>query len=153
MGSLADVADALIDWLAQAGSPAGPAEWAERCRALLAVFFDAADERERATLSALHDALRTWLEACDAAGFDQAVDLDVAREAWLAGVDAPGLGRRFRAGGVTFCTLLPMRAIPFPVVCLLGMNDGDYPRRGVRSDFDLMGRPGRQRPRCDRLSP
>jgi exodeoxyribonuclease V gamma subunit len=74
------------------------------------------------------------------------VDLAVAREAWLAGVDEQGLGRRFRAGGVTFCTLLPMRAIPFEVVCLLGMNDGDYPRRGSRSDFDLMGRPGHQRP-------
>jgi exodeoxyribonuclease V gamma subunit len=36
--------------------------------------------------------------------------------------------RRFKAGGVTFCTLLPLRAIPFEVVCLLGMNDGDYPR-------------------------
>ena len=70
----------------------------------------------------------------------------MAREAWLAGVDEPGLGRRFRAGGVTFCTLLPMRAIPFEVVCLLGMNDGDYPRRGLRSDFDLMARPGQQRP-------
>ena len=59
------------------------------------------------------------------------MDLAVAREAWLAGIDEPGLGRRFRAGGVTFCTLLPMRAIPFEVVCLLGMNDGDYPRRGM----------------------
>jgi len=97
-------------------------------------------------VAALHDTLRAWLEACAVAGFEQPVDLAVAREAWLAGIDEPGLGRRFRAGGVTFCTLLPMRAIPFEVVCLLGMNDGDYPRRGSRSDFDLMGRPGHQRP-------
>ncbi|MEG1771380.1 MAG: exodeoxyribonuclease V subunit gamma, partial [Comamonas sp.] len=53
---------------------------------------------------------------------------------------------RFRAGGVTFCTLMPMRAIPFEVVCLLGMNDGDYPRRAMRSDFDLMALPGQLRP-------
>jgi exodeoxyribonuclease V gamma subunit len=39
-----------------------------------------------------------------------------------------------------------MRAIPFEVVCLLGMNDGDYPRRGTRSDFDLMGLMGNSRP-------
>src|SRR5690606_22987741 len=38
------------------------------------------------------------------------------------------------------------RAIPFEVVCLLGMNDGDYPRRTPRSDFDLMALPGQQRP-------
>jgi exodeoxyribonuclease V gamma subunit len=38
-----------------------------------------------------------------------------------------------------------MRAIPFRVVCLLGMNDGDYPRAQPPFDFDLMGkdyRPG-----------
>ncbi len=145
-GSLADLVDALNDWFAQARSGATPTVWAERGRALLQAFFDPIDERDRATVAALNDALRAWLEACAAAGFEQAVDLAVAREAWLSGVDEPGLGRRFRAGGVTFCTLLPMRAIPFEVVCLLGMNDGDYPRRGSRSDFDLMGRPGQQRP-------
>jgi exodeoxyribonuclease V gamma subunit len=56
------------------------------------------------------------------------------------------VARRFKAGGVTFCTLLPLRAIPFQAVCLLGMNDGDYPRRGARSDFDLMALRGMARP-------
>ncbi|WP_163103843.1 exodeoxyribonuclease V subunit gamma, partial [Acinetobacter baumannii] len=37
-----------------------------------------------------------------------------------------------------FCTLMPMRAIPFRLVCLLGMNDGDYPRQQSPLDFDLM---------------
>jgi exodeoxyribonuclease V gamma subunit len=39
-----------------------------------------------------------------------------------------------------------MRAIPFRVVCLLGMNDGDYPRRISPPDFDLMARAGQHRP-------
>ena len=39
-----------------------------------------------------------------------------------------------------------MRSIPFEVVCLLGMNDGDYPRSSRRSDFDLMALPGQHRP-------
>jgi exodeoxyribonuclease V gamma subunit len=46
---------------------------------------------------------------------------------------------------VTFATLMPMRAIPFRQVCLLGMNDGDYPRSRMPMDFDLMAldyRPG-----------
>ncbi|MBU2830513.1 exodeoxyribonuclease V subunit gamma, partial [Acidithiobacillus ferriphilus] len=46
----------------------------------------------------------------------------------------------------TFCTLLPMRAVPYPLVCLLGMNEGDYPRRSPRLDFDLMALPGMARP-------
>ena len=33
---------------------------------------------------------------------------------------------------------MPMRAIPFRHICLLGMNDGDYPRQVPAVDFDLM---------------
>ena len=145
-GSLADLLTALTDWWREAGTEATPTVWGERLRALQARIFDPANERERLTLSAALDALRDWLEACDTAGFDQPVPLSVVREAWLAGIDAPHLDRRFRAGGVTFCTLLPMRAIPFEAVCLLGMNDGDFPRRTDRSDFDLMGLQGQRRP-------
>jgi exodeoxyribonuclease V gamma subunit len=46
--------------------------------------------------------------------------------------------RRFFGGGVQFATLMPMRSIPFKCVCLLGMNDGDYPRSQTPRDFDLM---------------
>ena len=146
VGALANVVEALSAWWVQASTPGTPSEWAVRCRALVDAFMQPNDEHERLSVAALHDALRDWLAACETASFDAPVALPVAREAWLSGIDAPGLGRRFRAGGVTFCTLLPMRAIPFEVVCLLGMNDGDYPRRSPRSDFDLMGLAGQQRP-------
>jgi exodeoxyribonuclease V gamma subunit len=48
------------------------------------------------------------------------------------------LQQRFFGGGVQFSTLMPMRAIPFKGVCLLGMNDGAYPRQSTPRDFDLM---------------
>ncbi len=41
---------------------------------------------------------------------------------------------------------MPMRAVPFRVVCLLGMNDGDFPRRSPQADFDLLALPGMHRP-------
>ena len=44
----------------------------------------------------------------------------------------------FLTGGVTFCSMLPMRAIPFKVICLLGLNDGMYPRSGRKKSFDIM---------------
>ena len=46
----------------------------------------------------------------------------------------------FLSGGVTFCSLLPMRAIPFQVVCLLGMNETDFPRTQIRPGFDHVAR-------------
>ncbi len=43
-------------------------------------------------------------------------------------------------GGMTFCAMLPMRSIPFRVICLLGMNDDAYPRQTKPLGFDLMAR-------------
>ncbi len=145
-GTLAALLDTLGAWWRQAREPAPPPVWAQRLRALLQALFDAGDDTERALLAALDAALSGWLQATEAAGFEGELPLAVVREAWLGALDAPGGGQRFRAGGVTFCTLLPLRAIPFEVVCLLGMNDGDYPRRAPRSDFDLMALPGQARP-------
>lgn len=145
-GCLADLLGALQAWWALAATPVAPLAWAERGRWLMEAFFLAQDEQERQTLAALQAAMTQWLNACDTAEFAQDIELPVASEAWLSGMDLPTLNRRFKAGGVTFCTLMPMRAVPFELVCLLGMNDGDYPRRSSRSDFDLMGLPGQQRP-------
>jgi exodeoxyribonuclease V gamma subunit len=145
-GSLAHLLQALIGWWQTATQDATPASWAERGRALLAAMFKPRDDNDRNALSALDQALTDWVRACGEAGFAQAVPLAVARSAWLEALKTPRLEQRFRAGGVTFCTLMPMRAIPFKAVCLLGMNDGDYPRRSPRADFDLMGLPGMSRP-------
>ncbi len=145
-GSLAHLLQTLADWWQRTQSEATPGAWREHAQWLLGVLFKAVDEIDTLALSALSDGLDYWLRACEQAGFAQAVGLAALRQGWLDALQVPSLAQRFRAGGVTFCTLMPMRAIPFEVVCLLGMNDGDYPRRTQRSDFDLMGQRGMFRP-------
>ena len=41
----------------------------------------------------------------------------------------------FRTGQLTMCTMVPMRSVPHRVVCLLGVNDGVFPR-GTHADGD-----------------
>ena len=41
----------------------------------------------------------------------------------------------FRTGALTLCTMTPMRSVPHRVVCLLGLDDGVFPRR-VHADGD-----------------
>jgi exodeoxyribonuclease V gamma subunit len=43
----------------------------------------------------------------------------------------------FRTGHLTVCTLVPMRSVPHRVVCLLGLDDGAFPRRAPRDGDDL----------------
>ncbi len=44
----------------------------------------------------------------------------------------------FRTGHLTVCTLVPMRSVPHRVVCLLGLDDGAFPRRTARDGDDLL---------------
>ncbi|UBQ42291.1 exodeoxyribonuclease V subunit gamma [Comamonas thiooxydans] len=145
-GSLASLLGRMLQWWQTAATAAAPEVWAQRFRSLMDDFFVAQGDEDQALCAALDTALVGWQAACEQAGFDALIPLEVAQEAWLQALSEPALNQRFRAGGVTFCTLMPMRAIPFEVVCLLGMNDGDYPRRATRVDFDLMALPGQQRP-------
>ncbi|PWF41526.1 exodeoxyribonuclease V subunit gamma [Massilia glaciei] len=145
-GSLAQLLETLLAWRARLALAHTPAQWGEQARALLAAFFDAGEEGDRLTLAQLGEALQGWLEKCEGAEFDEAVPLAVLREAWLGALDEPTLNHQFVSGGVTFCTLMPMRAVPFRVVCLLGMNDGDFPRRAPKADFDLLALPRMTRP-------
>ncbi|WP_332876985.1 exodeoxyribonuclease V subunit gamma [Massilia sp. S19_KUP03_FR1] len=145
-GSLAQLVEALLHWRAALAVERTPAEWGEQARLLLAAMFKADEEEDRITLAQLTEALQSWLEICEAADFTEKVPLAVLREAWLGGLDEPTLNHQFVSGGVTFCTLMPMRAVPFKVVCLLGMNDGDFPRRAPKADFDLLALPGMARP-------
>jgi exodeoxyribonuclease V gamma subunit len=146
VGPLADLLERLgAHWRAMA-IPAPAEVWGERLRALMRDFFNATDPDDRMREQRLLDALDTWERACTDARFDVPVPVDVVREAWLGQMDDGGLSKRFLAGAVSFGTLMPMRAIPFRLVCLLGMNDGDYPRARPPMDFDLMARPGAWRP-------
>ncbi len=109
------------------------------------LFFLPSSEHDDYLLGQLEQLRETWLVTCESVGLQDELPLTVVREAWLAGLDQGRLSQRFLAGAVNFCTLMPMRAIPFKLVCLLGMNDGDYPRAQPPLDFDLMGsdyRPG-----------
>jgi exodeoxyribonuclease V gamma subunit len=46
----------------------------------------------------------------------------------------------FRTGTLTVCTLVPMRSVPHRVVCMIGMDDGAFPRRGVADGDDVLAR-------------
>jgi exodeoxyribonuclease V gamma subunit len=74
------------------------------------------------------------------ARFGAPVTLEVVRGFLSARLDRERIGHGFLSGGVTFCALLPMRSIPFQVVCLIGMNHDAFPRIQQPLSFDLIAR-------------
>ncbi|WP_019972517.1 exodeoxyribonuclease V subunit gamma [Mycobacterium sp. 141] len=46
----------------------------------------------------------------------------------------------FRTGTLTVCTMVPMRSVPHRVVCLVGLDDGVFPRLGSVDGDDALAR-------------
>jgi exodeoxyribonuclease V gamma subunit len=46
----------------------------------------------------------------------------------------------FRTGTLTVCTMVPMRSVPHRVVCLVGLDDGDFPRTQATDGDDVLAR-------------
>ncbi|MCK5648161.1 MAG: exodeoxyribonuclease V subunit gamma, partial [Gammaproteobacteria bacterium] len=72
------------------------------------------------------------------AHYDKKLPLSVIRDFLLNHFSQPEPGRQFMAGQVTFCSMVPMRSVPFRVIAVLGLNDGEFPRQRQPMGFDLM---------------
>lgn len=58
----------------------------------------------------------------------------------------------FITGRITFCAMLPMRSIPFRIICILGLNDNTFPRMKTGLEFDLIAKHGKKGDRTQRDS-
>ncbi|TCO79705.1 DNA helicase/exodeoxyribonuclease V gamma subunit [Plasticicumulans lactativorans] len=125
-----------------------PQAWAAVLARVLGDCF-AADADEEAELQPLREALQALADSATRAGFSGAVPLAAVRARLAGELDAAGTAG-FLAGGVTFCAMVPMRAIPFRVVCLLGLDDAVFPRRHRAPDFDLIAQHPRRGDRSRR---
>lgn len=87
---------------------------------------------------ALRAAAHEIAARAERAGYTGAVDLVTIAQLLEEELRRRSVAHGFLSGELTFCELVPMRTIPFRVVCLIGMNDGAFPRVERRPDFDLM---------------
>ncbi|TNE72829.1 hypothetical protein EP331_06070 [bacterium] len=53
-------------------------------------------------------------------------------------VDDSSAGSGFLQGKVTCCAMVPLRSLPFKYICLLGLNEGQFPGKKIRSSFDWL---------------
>ncbi|MGN7727126.1 exodeoxyribonuclease V subunit gamma [Luteimonas sp. 22616] len=113
------------------GEAMSPARWRERLLELL----DALLPRPPSTPSGQRalDRLRSLIDAfamqAERAGFDAPVPGEVVRAHFATVLGEADTRAPLLTGGVSFARMVPMRLLPFRAICLLGMNDGDFPRR------------------------
>ncbi|MFH1983622.1 MAG: exodeoxyribonuclease V subunit gamma [Pseudomonadota bacterium] len=148
-GRVIDFLEALFEAITALETPRRLSGWARFLLSLVDRFF-AAEQVAPADLQFLTRHIHRMAELEQAAAFGQPVSIAVAA-AWLKDVcDAERSSGGFLTGGLTVCAMLPMRSIPARIICLLGMNYEDFPRRDRQSGIDLMARDPRPGDRSTR---
>ncbi|MEO8802545.1 MAG: exodeoxyribonuclease V subunit gamma, partial [Rudaea sp.] len=114
--------------------------WCESLLNLIdAVFLaDTHDEREITALDNLRREIAQLSEQSESAGPEAVLPWSVMREAVRGALDEQSQRQPFLLGGVTFCGMVPQRSIPFRVVCVLGMNEGEFPRQNNAAGLNRM---------------
>ncbi len=114
-------------------------EWQRVLNDLLAALFWE-DSPQAWQVQKIRDGLAQIALEAEDAGFSQPLDLNGIIILLKEKLSGQATAQGFLEGGLTFCGMLPMRSIPFKVICLLGMNDGDFPRVEHPQSFDLIAR-------------
>ncbi len=108
-------------------------QWSLLLQDFAARLFGHREERE---LHELHEELRQLSKYAEF--HDGDVSFEVIRQ-WLRNSSKESRSASgFLKGQLTFCSMLPMRSIPFKSVCLIGMNYGVFPANDPVTTFDLM---------------
>ncbi len=112
-------------------------EWSRHLAYILESFIDLSSEDDP-RLRSLNRGIGHLSSCQEASGFHEEIDLRIVREyleGFMEGDNPPG---RYVSGAVTLASVLPVRSIPFRIICMIGMNHDLFPRTDYESPFDLM---------------
>jgi exodeoxyribonuclease V gamma subunit len=140
LGALADLWDFLSRWRAQLlDQRQSMADWASQLGQMLVELIGRGGSFEEEGL-AIESALGSLVERAAQAGYQDRLGLAAVIDLVDSALAENPPARGFLEGAVTVCALQPMRAIPFRVLAIVGMNDGAFPRSDQRPGFDLAAR-------------
>ena len=137
LGNFASFILRLAETVKSAKSKKTLREWENFFSYILGDFFDE-NGGDEASIKYIRNQIKIFKEAQELCGFTGKIGFDVMRACLKARFNNKPAGRGFITGGVTFCSMVPLRSIPFKVICILGMNDGAFPRKQPRDAFDLI---------------
>ena len=143
-GQAADALDAALRLLAllreardRLADERTPARWQQLLEDLLErAFAPERDSADAAVLKRLRKAIAGFAQGARDAGFDLPVEHAVVLEQLRAELSSADARAPFLSGGVCFGRMVPMRLIPFQVVCVLGLEESAFPGRDARDPLN-----------------
>jgi exodeoxyribonuclease V gamma subunit len=113
------------------GETLSPTQWRQRLLGLLDALLPTppSSPNSQRALERLRRLINQFAEDADKAGFDGGVPAEVIRSHFAGALAEADTRAPLLTGGISFGRMVPMRLLPFRVICVLGLNDGDFPRR------------------------
>jgi exodeoxyribonuclease V gamma subunit len=135
LGAFLSFSRSLLAWRARLRQPLPVAAWQSRLNALLLDFTEV-PANLTGLVGQVQERVAAVTEAAAAAGMDAPVTVGAIHHLLAGDFQVANRGDRRIGGAVTLCSMTPMRGVPFKVVCLLGLEDGVFPRttRGLGVD-------------------
>jgi len=137
-GRVAELVRRLAAAIERLTAPRPIAEWAAAITAATDAL-TASDARQAWQRDQLERLLEQIVAESLTDGRPSPIELSLAELRWLLEDRLASTATRanFRTGQLTVCTLYPMRSVPHRVICLLGLDDGAFPRRTPADGDDL----------------
>jgi len=136
LAGLAHFIERLGEYRDELARERSPRAWRELLSRLLEDFF-LAEEDETLELDRLREAVRQFAATAGDGGCEEDVSCALAHHWLREQLSGAHTRKGSPAGGVRFADLSLMRGVPYRVVCLLGLNAGDYPQEERFHSFDL----------------
>ena len=145
LGKLNHFVNQLSQWQQTLQESHTPSDWVTILLDLWHAFFAPSTEQESLFIR-INEHLQQWQATTQQALSDKLlIPVNLVSNELFEQLEQTNLSSHFITGAINFATLMPMRAVPFRQIWLLGMNDSDYPRQRPYNDFDLIAkdyRPG-----------
>ncbi len=142
LGGFITLIDTLALWRRRLRGCTTAEDWCRQLLQMLEDFFD--PDQEDQGLRTLRQAVHVLKADCLLAGYTENISPVIIKQHLEEALAQSGGGQAFLSGRITFCNMVPMRSVPFRIICLLGMNDGDFPRSQHPVAFDLIAQEPRR---------
>ncbi len=137
LGNFLDFIEKLTEFMTNLEHEHTLEEWSEILIRYFNSFFKA-DQEHQNDLFMIHNTLAELDSIHKELNYTEKVPLDIIKN-WLSSkLQQQSLRPAFITGNLTFCALLPMRSVPFKIVCLLGLDDSTFPRHSSYFSWNLI---------------
>ncbi|NLL15330.1 MAG: exodeoxyribonuclease V subunit gamma [Fibrobacter sp.] len=137
LGNFLDFIEKLTEFMTYLEQDHTLIEWSEILIRYLNSFFKT-DQDHQNDLFTVQNTLIELDSIYKDLNYTEKVPLDILKN-WLSSkLQQQSIRPAFITGNLTFCALLPMRSVPFRIVCLLGLDDQTFPRRSPFLSWNLI---------------